>query len=77
MKKELILCDVCGKETHLDTMCVVVDRKMDGAGSMDDVCEHADLCGVCLRRYVMKLVKEERGYDEAIRLVAWVKAKGK
>lgn len=56
MKKELLLCDVCGKETHLDTMYVAVDRKMDGAGSMSDECEHLDLCGTCLRRYVLSYI---------------------
>jgi hypothetical protein len=75
MKKELLLCDVCGAETHLDTICVAVDRKMDAAGSMDDECERVDVCGVCLRRYVLSLTKNN--HDRAQQLVNWVKAKGK
>lgn len=34
MRKEMYLCDACGKETHLDTICVAVDRKLDAAGSI-------------------------------------------
>lgn len=43
MKKEIISCDIC-KATGATTVWFTVDRRMDRAGSMDDVEESVDLC---------------------------------
>ena len=44
-------CDRCGGKNAYE-LCLVVDRKMDGAGSVDDVCEWVDVCGGCLRNFL-------------------------
>ncbi len=43
MKREIITCDICKAEGAL-TCWFTTDRKMDAAGSMDDVQECLDLC---------------------------------
>ena len=43
MKEVTIRCDVC-KESGALTCYFYLDRKMDGAGSMDDIEEPVDLC---------------------------------
>ena len=56
MKKETILCDRCGDE-GAKTAAIFVDRKMDGAGSMENEYEYADLCHKCALVMVEKLTK--------------------
>lgn len=43
MKRQIISCDICKTEGAL-TCWFTTDRKMDGAGSMDDEQESLDLC---------------------------------
>lgn len=43
MRVETICCDLCGKEGAKSRQ-FYVDRKMDGAGSMEDHFESLDLC---------------------------------
>lgn len=43
MKETIIYCDICGKK-NATTCHFYIDRKMDGAGSMEDQHESLDLC---------------------------------
>ena len=56
MKIEIIKCDVCGATPAL-THWFTMDRRLDGAGSMEDVQEPRDLCPKCLWRHFKALEK--------------------
>lgn len=40
----ITVCDVCGEKNGVERVSFVVDRRMDPAGSMDDVCKTIDIC---------------------------------
>jgi hypothetical protein len=46
MREVIIRCDICSA-AGAQTIYLTVDRRMDGAGSMEDVQESADLCLKC------------------------------
>jgi len=59
MKQTKVLCDICGRE-KATTIWFTIDRQMDAAGSMDDVCESLDLCGEHMFEcYSILLLREE------------------
>lgn len=48
MTPDFFLCDICNNrcdEEH--RVCVLYDRSMDAAGSMDDDAKNVDICGLC------------------------------
>jgi len=48
MTPEFFLCDICNSKCDKDfRICVVYDRSMDAAGSMDDDAKYIDICGLC------------------------------
>ena len=38
-RKEIIICDICGSDDNAKPFSLCVDRRMDAAGSMEDVIE--------------------------------------
>jgi hypothetical protein len=69
MTETRILCDICGKP-DASQMQFVVDRQMDGAGSMENVWEYVDLCQEHL---ALALDSHVKTYRFATELIAWVK----
>lgn len=80
MREQWVKCDRCGKRIgNFDTVLyeysvgVVVGRKTDAAGSMEDETDGVDLCHRCaiveLRRFVSALNHNEAG--------EWIKRVGK
>ena len=65
----VLRCDQCGKECQYDTIYAAVDRRMDGAGSMETVTENVDLCPIHMRMLMSEMVKE-MDHEQA---AAWVK----
>jgi hypothetical protein len=51
-------CDFCDKPSA-DTIQFVVDRKLDAAGSSDDVVESLDVCQVCLVKAVVTFMRND------------------
>jgi hypothetical protein len=43
----IIVCDMCGSKDNVKRRSYYYDRKMDAAGSMENVCETYDLCEHC------------------------------
>lgn len=74
MKKLVNLCDRCGAECAHESLYVTVNRQMDAAGSMDDVIEDVDLCGLCLRA-VMEGMLKEMDYEQRAHWLAVAKTK--
>ena len=51
MKLTIIRCDSCKKtHDHAKSIGVYIDRRMDGAGSMEDEWATVDLCPDCMAR---------------------------
>lgn len=69
-------CDLCGKECPYETIYAKVDRRADGAGSMEDVHEYLDLCPVHLRALVQKMVNE-MDFDQVMKWLKRAKEKPK
>ena len=56
MKRSIADCDFCSaKDISDDTLVAFnIDRKMDAAGSMDDIIEYRDICPKCLKIALIK-----------------------
>jgi len=68
-------CDRCGNKLPDDhaTLAVIIDRRADAAGSMENVCEHIDLCQKCLVYAVQRLLllldyNQRREFIKTLRL---------
>ena len=72
MKKEIIICDACGK-TGASSLIVAVDRKLDAAGSPETWHETIDLCHECTRKELLRLASEW-SYAHAREWVANIRA---
>lgn len=46
MRRELVICDKCGKN-NAKPVQVFIDRRMDAAGSMENLYDDVDLCHEC------------------------------
>lgn len=68
MERTFTFCDKCGSP-HATAFFALVDRVPDGAGSMEDVQERADLCPECQAAFIRKGL---RAYSFA-EAEAWVK----
>jgi len=56
MTPDFFLCDVCNKRCGEDhRICVLYDRSVDAAGSMDDDSKNVDLCGTCAIKAIKSL----------------------
>ncbi len=74
MKKQLLLCDACGHETSLETMRLVIGRSDDGgSGSKADDIKYLDMCGGCLRMWLLSHVNSAKDYTAAVQVVDWCK----
>lgn len=73
MRKETIFCDVCKAEGAL-ACYFTVDRRMDPAGSMDDVDEYLDLCPKH-QWGAYKLAEQLLSYENRQKIYEAVKAK--
>lgn len=83
MKIDYYQCDRCGAQ-YADGQGTRIglwtDRKMDAAGSMDDVIAYADLCLACERKLFHETIKilydlNRQAYQAVSRkLAAWAKA---
>ncbi len=70
MLKETHICDRCKKaECPYRTLYARIDRRMDAAGSMENIDEGIDLCPACLR-VIMQTMVEQMDYEVA---KAWLK----
>ena len=60
MKRYTLDCDLCPAKDveRCLTLSAVVDRQMDAAGSMDDVCDRLDLCPQCANRVLQHMLKK-------------------
>jgi hypothetical protein len=82
MKKEVIYCDVCGKQ-GAQTLSVWVNRTMDGAGSMENDYETVDLCHEHSISLLKKILNSRGGvtgttsYEYNQKLVSDIRAKSK
>ena len=79
---DFYLCDLCGARVEEKLrIYVATDRRMDAAGSMDDVGEQLDLCprhlweavGFFLADYVPGGQTTRPHYEHGRELVAWVR----
>jgi hypothetical protein len=74
VKVEQIFCDVCGKE-NARTSWFYVDRRMDGAGSMDDHHDPIDLCGGCAWT-AYKLAEKSLCFDQTRAIAKELQSRG-
>lgn len=60
MKKVVLVCDRCGKENVAGSQSILLHcgRRMDPAGSMEDVTEGVDLCPVCMGEAIRCLSRD-------------------
>lgn len=70
------LCDLCGKQTKY-RLPITIDRRLNAAGSSEDVCELKDLCPEHLMAAVQMLLKDVDDHriddhDQGIRLLKWI-----
>jgi len=68
----VVYCDRCEERASVNSSGrfeVVVDRKMDGAGSVDDITELIDLCPRCMAACLQEFVDLESLCER----VAWLK----
>ena len=60
MKKQILVCDICGKEVRDEKewicLALIIDRVMDAAGSMDDVCRNVEICQACSADILKRLI---------------------
>lgn len=71
MKKEIILCDVCGVK-NAETLSIQVDRTMDGAGSMENIYEQIDLCPKHVNTFINNLIEAIK-FSDRIALIKSMK----
>ena len=74
MKKEIIVCDRCGKENAF-TFHAVIDRQCDPAGSMDDVLQTVDLCPAHFVA-ALQAVLNRRDYEWNKKFLTWAAGRG-
>jgi len=80
MKPTYNLCDKCKEKTQLSVV-LTTDRKLDAAGSMDDITHLKDLCGKCLEHLVgfilSKLLKYPKfsSYESHQTILKWIEHK--
>jgi hypothetical protein len=60
MKTELISCDCCGA-AYAKSVSFYIDRRMDAAGSMEDLYESVDLCHDCTVKLIGFIQKHNMG----------------
>lgn len=72
-RKTLITCDVCGASDALEC-CFYVDRRMDGAGSMDDEIDAVDLCAKH-QWAAYKLAEQFLSFEQRRRVLASLREK--
>lgn len=68
MIKTINCCDRCGQQCMFDSIYAVVNREADAAGDIEDIHEAVDLCPICCRAVLAKLV-EKMSFAEAMRWV--------
>ena len=76
MKPDYHLCDKCGDKCPERPIWVFIDRKMDAAGSMEDVGMTVDLCGKCAIAYLRSVVESRDAEShQRSKFLEWVKRK--
>lgn len=77
MKPDFNLCDICGAKTTTSPIFACTDRRMDAAGSNEDVGETFDLCPVHMNGALAIFLMDDgfRGYnhDAGKRLIEFVR----
>jgi hypothetical protein len=77
MKPTYNLCDICKEKTQL-SIVLTTDRRMDPAGSMDDITHLKDLCEKCLEHLtgfiLSKLLKDPKfsSYESHQEILKWI-----
>ena len=56
---QIRICDICGTREDVQKVWLPYDRKMDGAGSMEDVGETYDLCCRCHLKVLKDVIRKE------------------
>lgn len=69
-------CDRCGDKLpdNYAILGVMVERRPDAAGSMENVCEYIDLCQKCAV-YALHCVMESMDYGERAKFIESLKRK--
>ena len=76
MQKTIYECDNCGARCQFNTIFAKVDRRMDGAGSMETVYENVDLCIACAH-HILSTMVEKMDYAQAKEWLSLVRSKPK
>ena len=63
---QIKICDICGERTD-NTVSYVYDRRMDAAGSMEDVCFTRDLCFRCELKMIKIAINKYLGSSKTAR----------
>ena len=56
MRKEVLICDICGTTLDVETVGLFEKRYSDASGSMDDSEIRVELCGNCARRMLAETI---------------------
>jgi hypothetical protein len=77
MKKTIVVCDRCNKQEDkvkgIHSLSVFEDRKMDAAGSMENIYEDADLCGDCMKIMINEIVKTDAAREIVLNFIKKIK----
>jgi hypothetical protein len=74
--KTVMVCDRCGKSPcEFDTIFLKMDRRMDAAGSSEDIHESIDLCQACAHVLLRQLVTKDMDDEQRKKWVEWAKTK--
>jgi len=52
----ILVCDLCNTRQNVERHSWTIDRKLDAAGSMDDVFVNVDLCLKCENRLLKRVI---------------------
>jgi len=56
---QITICDICGTRKDVQKVWFPYDRKMDAAGSMENVGETFDLCCKCYLKVLKSVILKE------------------
>jgi len=66
---QITICDICGTREDVEKVWLPYDRKLDVAGSTEDVGETFDLCCKCHLKVLNEAVRKE---IDAKRVAEWL-----
>lgn len=65
----ITICDICKSQDNVSRHRWTIDRRLDAAGSMEDISEGFDLCSECMRSVLAATIQKHFTRDRPVHLL--------